>query len=576
MAAHRWVVGALLALCLILRLPRLDGPLDLRFDAGVYYVLGTSLAQGKGYRILSEPGEIHGMTYPPFLPALAAAHQLVLGTSDPDVVGHALRLSYALLFTAYVLAVFWMASVYLPWGYALVAAVIVALHFRTNFHADYFIAELPFALVATLLFGIVGPSDPRALSPRRDALRWTIGAGVLALAGFFLRTAGMTLFAVWVLESLRRRQWRQSLMRAGVAIAAVLSWQSYLSSVKRGPDYTAPSYAYQRAPYQFYNVPYTESMWLVDLFNPEAGVATVKDLPARILSETGDLALGLGASVSIKRGWYEGEIAKINRVVGRPLLPNWTADALLLGLTALITAGLLLLVSRGAWLIPCYVAMTIALFLVYPAPGSLERYLASMTPVSVVALLLPLVWLRGRLAGANPPWRIGRFAVPLLLAAMLAQEAHTLRKTHRLLYHPAEWVDGRGRRGTYLLYAYDRPWRLHSEALAWLRRHASPGEVIATSTPHWAFLKTGLKSVQPPWEPDAGTADQLLETANAKYLVIDQLVAYEQAGINQRYTLPLVKAFPERWELIYAASDSGSRIYRRVGRPMGDSRAQTR
>jgi hypothetical protein len=37
-------------------LPRLRGPLDLRYDAGVYYILGTSLAEGKGYRLLNEPG----------------------------------------------------------------------------------------------------------------------------------------------------------------------------------------------------------------------------------------------------------------------------------------------------------------------------------------------------------------------------------------------------------------------------------------------------------------------------------------------------------------------------------------
>ena len=39
-------------------LPRLRGPIDLRWDGGTYYVLGTSLAQGRGYRLLDEPGEI--------------------------------------------------------------------------------------------------------------------------------------------------------------------------------------------------------------------------------------------------------------------------------------------------------------------------------------------------------------------------------------------------------------------------------------------------------------------------------------------------------------------------------------
>ena len=558
-----WITGALVVVCMVLRLPHLSGPLDFRFDAGVYYTLGMSLAQGKGYRILSEPGNIHGMTYPPVVPALAAAHQLALGTSNPDVVGHALRLTFAVLFTAYVLAVFWMASVYLPAGYAAAAALIVAFHFRTNFHADYFVAELPFALVATLLFGIIGTSEHGSLAPRRDSRGWRIAAGALAVAGFFMRTAGISLFCVWILESLSRRRLRQTLVRCGVAFLSVASWQLYLSSVKRGPDYTAPAYAYQRAPYQFYNVPYSESMWLVNLFQPESGAASARDLPARILSELAELTGTWGESVSIKRAWYEGQIAKVNRVLGRPILPVWLTDVAIVSLTALILAGLVRLVLRRAWLIPVYTAVTVGIFLIYNAPGSLERYLASIASTSVVALMLALLWIRDRLDALVPGRRIGRLAIVSVLVAMLGQEAHTLRKTVRLLYHPAQWADRDGRRHDYRLYAYDRSWQLHADALDWLGHRAASGEISATSTPHWAFLRTGMKAVQPPWEPDPVAAQRLLEGVPVKYLVIDRLTAYEQGETNRRYTLPLVGAFPERWELIYGVADSGSRIYRR-------------
>ena len=64
----------LVALAALLWLPRLRGPLDLRYDAGVYYVLGTALAEGKGYRLLNEPGAIQAIQYPPLLPAITAAH----------------------------------------------------------------------------------------------------------------------------------------------------------------------------------------------------------------------------------------------------------------------------------------------------------------------------------------------------------------------------------------------------------------------------------------------------------------------------------------------------------------------
>ena len=51
-----WTNVSVVALAILLWLPRFSGPLDLRWDAGVYYLLGTSLAAGHGYRILSEPG----------------------------------------------------------------------------------------------------------------------------------------------------------------------------------------------------------------------------------------------------------------------------------------------------------------------------------------------------------------------------------------------------------------------------------------------------------------------------------------------------------------------------------------
>src|SRR5262245_34662494 len=91
----------LLAVALALWAPRLRGPIDLRYDAGVYYILGTSLAEGKGYRLLNEPGEISALQYPPLVPAIVAVEQKLLGTSDPFVVGQWLRWTYFAMFLVY-------------------------------------------------------------------------------------------------------------------------------------------------------------------------------------------------------------------------------------------------------------------------------------------------------------------------------------------------------------------------------------------------------------------------------------------------------------------------------------------
>src|SRR5919198_3055368 len=126
--SDRFILSLLTALVLLSWLPRTAGPLDLRWDGASYYVLGTSLAQGHGYRLLNEPGEIEAVQYPPLLPAIIAVHQWVLGTDDPVVVGRALRATYFVIHLTYVFCAYFLAKLFLPPLYALGAALAVILN----------------------------------------------------------------------------------------------------------------------------------------------------------------------------------------------------------------------------------------------------------------------------------------------------------------------------------------------------------------------------------------------------------------------------------------------------------------
>ena len=101
---HRrdWLCRAVLLLvCIVIWIPRFTGPINFRWDASAYYILGTALSQGHGYRLLNEPGEIEAAQYPP-LPMIVAAVQSVMATTDFFKVGCALRLTY-FVFSALVL-----------------------------------------------------------------------------------------------------------------------------------------------------------------------------------------------------------------------------------------------------------------------------------------------------------------------------------------------------------------------------------------------------------------------------------------------------------------------------------------
>ena len=66
--------------------------------------------------------------------------------------------------------------------------------------SDLLFTELPFALVS-VAFALVAIDGSQAPRPwLREAVLFA-----LASAGFLLRTAGMALFAAWVLEALARR-----------------------------------------------------------------------------------------------------------------------------------------------------------------------------------------------------------------------------------------------------------------------------------------------------------------------------------------------------------------------------------
>jgi hypothetical protein len=556
--ADRRCLVALLALTTALWLPRLRGPLDLRYDAGVYYVLATSLAEGHGYRLLNEPGAPEAIQYPPVLPAIGAVHQWLLGTADPAVVGTWLRRSFFVLSLGYVVAVFALSRRWLTPGCALVASLLTALHVQTLFLSDLFTSEIPFALAA-VLFLLAATADPKTLGARVGALL-PAATGAAALGAYGLRTAGIALLAAWAGESLLRRQWMSLVARTAVALLAVAGWRMYVADVKASPAYAHPAYAYQRAHYQFYNVDYADNLAYVDPFRPELGRASAGDLARRVGTNLGYLPAAVGEAVSMPKGWWWGEVERVNERVTAFQLPRWPVDVALVLLSLPILAGLVLLAVRGERMAVLYVAASLALMVATPWPGQFSRYLVPVTPVLALALLLAYMGARSE---RRRRWIATRAALATAITLVLVQQAYTLLKAFAKHHQPAEYVAADGRRHPYALFFYDETWRDHDVALAWLAAHGDRRAVVVTSTPQWAYLKTGLQAVMPPYEPEAANAQGLLDGVPAGYLLVDNLSFLD---VSRRYIRPVLEAYPDRWRLVYEAGSEGPRIYQRAGK----------
>ena len=419
-----WAELMIVSLVVILWVPRLSGPIDLRWDGGVYYILGTSLAEGQGYRIVSEPGAPEALQYPPLLPATVALYEKALRTTDPAVVGSWLRVSYAILFLIYALAALALAKRYLRPTFAVAATGLCLLHFETIFLSDLLLTELPFALLSVAF--VLVAMDAKWVS--RPWLRETVSF-TLCAAGFLLRTAGIVLLAAWVLEALAGRCWRVAVRRGALALMPVLAWQWHVARVQSSSEYAHPAYEYQRASYQYYNVSYAENVRLLDPFRPELGRVDVPAFAKR-LATTNLIAMGesIGGAISTKKiEWYRIFERNQRRILGKPVIPKGFAIVPILYLTALVLAGMILLARRRAWLIVFIILGTVVLIWTTPWPAQFIRYLMPVGCFLSISAVLALAQLGNALRSRRANWVTvaGKLMVVGTFALMFGAELYT-------------------------------------------------------------------------------------------------------------------------------------------------------
>lgn len=534
----------LLALLALLILPKIRGPIDLRFDAGVYYLLGTSLAQGRGYRLANEPGEIEAVQYPPVLPAIVAAHELVLGSADPFVVAPALRLTMHALYVVYVLAAFALAQRYATTGTAFCVAAFSATNLYAYYLSDLCFSEMPFAAV-TMGFLLV-PAD-------RTWLR-----GILAALAFGLRTIGLALLGAWVLEALIERRWRAAGLRVAIAAVPVLAWQAHVQRVQASEAYRAPAYAYQRAPWNYYNVTYADNLRLVDPFRPELGKLEARGVVQRVGANLQRLPLSLGEAVSSPDTGWDWMVQRIYGRLGVDGEPGpWVLIApFVLGL--LVAVGLVAMslgVPRTAAL---YAIASIALICSTPWPSQVTRYLMPVTPVLVLAAFRGLDVIRRRAqapSGKGLALTTGLFVVPIaMVQTFVAYSTYTWQRSQV----SPEDLGGQAHAASY--FYFTAGWQGMERTFLWLREHAEADAIVACSTPHQAYLRTGRRAVMVPFEADPEDCLELLDSVPVRYVIVDSLAFIDVA---RRYAAPALALAPERWVLVHEDAPGDVRVYRR-------------
>ena len=539
------VVVSLVIVATLSWVPRIRGPIDFRWDAAVYYTLGTSIYQHHSYRLLNEPGEIRATVYPPLLPLLVAGHEAALGTTDPIVVGRWLRATFWVILSGYFVVAHLLLRSALPTGWATLGIALCALQWYPYWLSDRCYADLPFAIVAAFFF-------LRMRTPAGSG----VASGIAAVTAFLLRAAGIALLTAWVIERILALDWRSAIVRAAVAAIPVLAWQGYVVWVEHSVDYRRPAYPYQRAAYSIYNVSYSHLASFRDHRHPESGLATPRERVVRFFSNASLFPSALGGAVSAREEQWDALMDRIKSVRGIGRVIPWRTIPIVLGaLSVLIVLGLLAHVVTGKPAIAVALVVNAAILCLMPRSFlyELPRYLAVFTPALVLALMDGI-----RLVQSAWRPRAIRIGIGALLGLVLTVQIVVLAELFVYDNREIIYTDWRGHRVEYRLFTYDDIALGQDRAIAWLNEHSRPGDIVVSSSPGWIYLRTGLRTVMPPMDSDRATVQRLLDAVPATYVLVEG-----PKSLGGEYLAPAVMHRLDQWELVVSDPEHDFEMYAR-------------
>lgn len=422
-----------------------SSPFSLGFfgDDAVYTTTARALAEGKGYRHLSIPGEPLQTKYPPLYPALLS---LVL-RARPELPGNFFWLlaPTALAGAGAVLlaALYWRRVLGAPRRFVLALAGLAGLSPVLLGFTRVAMSELLYALLATAALLCLDDRAPRAIA--KGSTFWLLLGALLVGCAVLTRTIGISLaIAAVATLLLQRRSW-DALLVGAVILACVAPWWSFQTSAAIENGATGRSF----------------------LVAHELGYASwLPKGPLEALRVAGQNLLRL----SFGLGYFQLALpvdqvrAAIGEGGARLVLLHAVCHATLL----FALWGFWLSARSGLRTLHVYAAIYGAILLLWTF--SPYRFLVPWTPF---LLFFAATGLR---AALRARWLAG-----LVCAAVLA------------LFLAEDWKLARSTEHDYFAREVTIDWTELRDVERFLREHTQPEDVIASSHPERLFLITGRR-----------------------------------------------------------------------------------
>lgn len=457
--------GAAVALGLALAL--FDPYLFTGGDNAAYYALTKSLATGRGYVDIIEPGAPKETVYPPGYPALLTPFYIVSG--GRLVV---LKLQSVLAAAVALVAIYGLTrrDQTIPDWVAVAAVWLVGLYPVFIEYTKWVLSDMSFTAVG--LVSLYAFTRASGEEPDDDSTRWWIAGCLVALFGFYVRTAGVTLLAAALAWAVLQRRWGWGMVAAITGVGALpwVLWSTINSPASGG---------------------YIDQLTSANRLDPESATVSSGD----VVQRAADTALH----------YLEIEFPRL----------FWPDQPVPLLLTIMVVIFGSVILGLGAWRVlregqvkvwHLYLILTLGLLAVWPWTG--DRFFLTVVPLLWIMMLKGLDWSSRAVTGSA---RVAQIAVATLAVVLLVGTARSVPAQWQLLQ---AYLDGDQFAG------YDEFWQEYFQASLWTGENA-PDAIITSRKPTLVWYWSQRPTVVYPFHGDEERTWQFLRDRDVTHIVLD-------------------------------------------------------
>ncbi|MCF8465092.1 MAG: hypothetical protein K9G41_09630 [Flavobacteriales bacterium] len=516
-----------------------DKKVHLGGDNAGYYILGKSLADGKGYTSIHSKDQVPGNHFPPGYPVLIASVMKVFSGKITTIKAANGFYMWAALMALFFLFRALTRNIHLSF----VACLLAAYNFHLLEYSTIMMSEIPFVLFSTLTLLLFVKTD----FEKPFYKNWKFILFVLTLVfAFYIRTLGIALFLSFMLILLVQKRWKYAGFLFVAFFLLIAPWQ--IRSHNLGGN------------------SYINQLLMVNPYRPEMGPMKLADWPNRVSRnvkryfalevtngvmpfETIDYKQCV-KQLKAEAGELETDTTQTKLPEKELTLEEKEKDAATRGMPGskveitstdyLISILLVLLIAIGLarmkdhrLLLALYLAGTFSILFLWPEAWFGIRFMLPLVPILIMLILnglseLPL-FVAEKLK-KKEPWILA-IAIPFAVFFWMKSDLET-----RVVE-----LENRGK-GVYI-----SKFKNYFDIATWCSKNLPKDAVVSTRKGQLFYLYanrwvTGFLNTL--------NQEELLESlheSGVTHVVLDQL-GYSSTS---RYLYPAIKKYPGKFKVIY-------------------------